>query len=55
MHTRSMAWTQRDDTNILDNVACLYSLASDWMSFRMPAAVTSAPAPGPETTSGSAR
>lgn len=31
------------------------SLASDWMSFRMPAAVTSAPAPGPETTRGSAR
>ena len=32
-----------------------YRAASCWMSFRIPAAVTSAPAPGPVTTSGSAR
>ncbi len=33
-----------------------YSVAARyWMSFRIPAAVTSGPAPGPITTSGSAR
>jgi hypothetical protein len=32
-----------------------YVSASCWMSLRMPAAVTSAPAPGPVTTRGSAR
>ena len=35
--------------------AARQAVARDWMSFRMPAAVTAGPAPGPATTSGSLR
>ena len=36
-------------------MACPSYRPSDWMSFSTPAAVTSGPAPGPATTSGSVR